>query len=265
MKINASPLPEVQKALIWRNTENKRLTYQKKGEKIFKKALNDSFRPWLYEYATFGINNPYLVDQRPIQNAFIVVYTEVGPDFAAQTYGGLKKDYRPTYQIKRRRRRRFVNAPTDLETTWVQYLQRYAVEQAGNRVKGIVETTRKFISKTIEKAGIEGLSIPNTVKLLQSEWKELTKNRAKVIARTEIISASNGGSFIGAASTGLDLEKEWLSTKDSRTRDTHRNLNGQKVAMNSEFSNGLAYPGDPSGSAHETVNCRCTILYNVLE
>jgi hypothetical protein len=265
LKILTSPLPEIQKSLLWRVTEAKRLTYQKQGELLMKKALNLSILPFASHYRTSGIVNIDLVDETPIQVAFRQLYGRVGSVFAAETYGAIKKDYTPLYQIKRRRRRRFVGAPSDLESTWLQYMQRFAITKAGERIKGIVETTKKFIQSTLEKASIEGLSIQNTAKLLTSEWKELTNYRAKVIARTEIISASNGGSFIGAQSTGLNLEKEWLATKDSRTRDTHRHLDGQKRAMGDDFSNGLAYPGDPSGSASETVMCRCTIVYNVLE
>jgi len=58
-------------------------------------------------------------------------------------------------------------------------------------------------------------------------------------------------------------EKEWLSTMDDRVRDAHANANGQVVKINQSFSVGgeqLRYPGDPMGSAGNTISCRCTVL-----
>jgi hypothetical protein len=37
-------------------------------------------------------------------------------------------------------------------------------------------------------------------------------------------------------------------------------VDGQVVAVNSSFSNGLDYPGDQKGDAGDVINCRCTLL-----
>jgi uncharacterized protein with gpF-like domain len=54
-------------------------------------------------------------------------------------------------------------------------------------------------------------------------------------------------------------KKEWLATKDGRTRDSHRHLDGEVQAMEQPFSNGLMHPG-ASGPAREVINCRCALL-----
>jgi uncharacterized protein with gpF-like domain len=51
-----------------------------------------------------------------------------------------------------------------------------------------------------------------------------------------------------------------MATLDSRTRDSHRLMDGETVGVNEEFSNGLMYPGDPSGDPSEVYNCRCTVV-----
>lgn len=53
------------------------------------------------------------------------------------------------------------------------------------------------------------------------------------------------------------------STEDHRTRATHREADGQRVALGAPFRVGgfeLAFPGDPSGPPQETIQCRCVQL-----
>jgi hypothetical protein len=63
------------------------------------------------------------------------------------------------------------------------------------------------------------------------------------------------------------MVKEWISYIDDKTRDSHRNIpqgvGGESVEIDGIFSNGLQYPGDPSGLGEEVINCRCTIGYKI--
>jgi uncharacterized protein with gpF-like domain len=56
------------------------------------------------------------------------------------------------------------------------------------------------------------------------------------------------------------VDKEWISVNDRRRRASHAVLEGQVREVNEPFSNGLMFPGDPNGSADETINCRCNIV-----
>jgi len=81
------------------------------------------------------------------------------------------------------------------------------------------------------------------------------------IARPEANRIENSGrlkAFKDGEEKGLKLKKEWISTIDKRTRASHRALQGETVGLDETFSNGLRYPGDPRGSASETIMCRCT-------
>jgi len=81
------------------------------------------------------------------------------------------------------------------------------------------------------------------------------------IARTESTRIENSGrtqAFKHGEDKGLKLKKKWISTIDKRTRVSHRYLQGEIVGLDKRFSNGLLYPGDPTGSAREVINCRCT-------
>lgn len=96
---------------------------------------------------------------------------------------------------------------------------------------------------------------------------ELSEARASVIARTESVRASNRGAHNQARLLAkyLPVTKEWLDTSDSRTRKTHVAAGGQEVGLDEPFEVGgafLQFPGDPAGPPQETINCRCTTLYN---
>lgn len=68
------------------------------------------------------------------------------------------------------------------------------------------------------------------------------------------------GSYQRASGMGIELKKQRIATLDSRTRDSHRELDGEKADIDAKFSNGLSYPGDPAGPASEVWNCRCTLV-----
>lgn len=63
-----------------------------------------------------------------------------------------------------------------------------------------------------------------------------------------------------AKSKGANIVKQWDSTLDSRTRPSHKRVDGQIRELDEEFSNGLRYPSDPKGKASEVINCRCALL-----
>ena len=86
-----------------------------------------------------------------------------------------------------------------------------------------------------------------------------TEARRRVIARTEI-----GRSMEAARNEQMRIygvaSKEWLSSRDSEVRDSHSHVDGEVIANDDVFSNGLEFPLDPAGPPGETINCRCTLI-----
>jgi hypothetical protein len=64
-----------------------------------------------------------------------------------------------------------------------------------------------------------------------------------------------------AQAKGIQLKKRWISTLDSKTRDRHRDLDGQIVDLDAPFKyrgvEGM-YPGEMSGGGSQNINCRCS-------
>ena len=63
-----------------------------------------------------------------------------------------------------------------------------------------------------------------------------------------------------AEKVDVSMRKTWRAIHDHRVRASHKNADGQSVPLDGLFSVGgeeLMYPGDPSGSAANVMNCRC--------
>ncbi|MGE4334589.1 MAG: phage portal protein [Pigmentiphaga sp.] len=91
------------------------------------------------------------------------------------------------------------------------------------------------------------------------------KNRPEVIARTEVhgaVSHAHREAILQTEEqTGKQMTKTWLTSRDNRVRDSHEQMDGESRLMNEPYSNGLMFPGDPDGPARETVQCRCTEIF----
>ena len=95
-----------------------------------------------------------------------------------------------------------------------------------------------------------------------SKVTEMNATAAIRNARTMVTGAENKGrqdSYARATADGIILERTWLATNDSRTRHSHAVLDGETKPIDTPFSNGLMYPGDPNGRPEELWNCRCSV------
>lgn len=111
-----------------------------------------------------------------------------------------------------------------------------------------------------------GEGIPALSNRLRSV-SEISQRRARAVARTEVVGASNAGAMAGASAfPGLQPEtKTWLATSDARTRPTHQSADGQTVPFDKPFQVGgvsMDRPHAPGAPAAEVVNCRCTVVFS---
>lgn len=138
-----------------------------------------------------------------------------------------------------------------------------------NESEGITDTTKELIRKVFTDAYAKGEGIDDIISQLKNT--ELSRIRARLIARTETVTSANQGALFVAKSTGLDLNKQWLSASDNRVRFHHRSVNGQTVGVDDYFNVGgydMKVPGDHGGKdgrlpvpASEICNCRCTTVF----
>ena len=119
---------------------------------------------------------------------------------------------------------------------------------------------RANVAATVERGMADGWSVQRMADELTASGV-LSDKQALNIARTEAISASNGGTYEAWQVAGIG-SKVWASTYDQRTRPSHRMADGQQVDLLQPFIVGgfhAQYPGDPELPAQERINCRCTM------
>ena len=129
----------------------------------------------------------------------------------------------------------------------------------------IAQTTAKNVQGIIEQGLLSGASV-NQIAIGIDNSAKFGIGRARMIARTEATKAINlatDQSYQTAANEGIKIRKEWLSSRDDKVRETHRELDGQTVGVNEDFvvpSTGEQAPA-PAAFADpaESINCRCTI------
>lgn len=136
-----------------------------------------------------------------------------------------------------------------------------------NRLRGTVDTTWFAVQEAIIDGEAAGEGIDGIAKRIGAVFDQAKGYRARVIARTETIGASNAASLYAADSSGVVGKKTWLAASDPRTRPSHVSADGQTVDIKKAFQVGtskMQHPGDPNGGARETVNCRCSMVFERL-
>ena len=125
-----------------------------------------------------------------------------------------------------------------------------------------VNLLKKKITAQVSRSISNGTSFAQTAKQLANHTR-IGYNNAIRIARTEghrIQCAATMDTMHSAKERGADVVKQWDATLDGLTRESHVAVDGEIRELDKSFSNGLDYPGDPSGGAAEVVNCRCAVL-----
>ncbi|RMB85616.1 phage portal protein [Streptomyces shenzhenensis] len=130
----------------------------------------------------------------------------------------------------------------------------------------VTATTEQVLRSQLLAHGVaEGESVPELRARIQRVFANLSDYRATMIARTETVGGYSQASFLAALDAGATT-KTWLATKDQRTRETHRQENGNTAAMNKRFTlTKSRWPADPTAPAAQSIQCRCALTYSFEE
>ena len=142
--------------------------------------------------------------------------------------------------------------------------QRWIADRTKFWARRVNQTTADMIMQSLTAANAAGDSIPMIADRLRAEVGIVNRAaRATMIARTEMVSASNEGHIEAYEQSEVVEGKQWLAASDERTRDAHVTANGQVRKVRELFDVGgekLEAPGASGGSPENIINCRCTVL-----
>lgn len=209
------------------------------------------------------------ISSKGLKTTIKKLHLALGNRMAAIAYKDVKKGskaYFTTIETK--------SAQTDIWSYTI--LKMLEVDGLSTLAQNITDTTKNQIDAYIQRGLAEGQSINEIMTNLKKAG--ITDFRAELIARTETARAANLGSQIGAISTGLVTMKEWIATKDNRTRREPRDqtdhlvMDGVKIPMEKQFQvpnmktgfDLMDHPGDSKASAANVCNCRCTMGYEAV-
>ena len=129
----------------------------------------------------------------------------------------------------------------------------------------------KFLAILVEGAGLEIAAIVRQI--LGDQLPGVSRGRATTIARTEVLAAGNTAAQASYVASGVVTRHRWLSTRDTRTRESHRTerwpAGTTVVPLTKPFvlpsKARLMHPGDTSLGAPlaEIINCRCSVAPDV--
>lgn len=132
--------------------------------------------------------------------------------------------------------------------------------------QGVTATTGRIIRERIEEGIANHETNERVASSLFQKLTDLSRPRARAIARTETTGSLNAGHHAarqGLVDAGLLSGQQWLAIGDDDVRTDHGAIDGAKVGPKADFYVGgfpAPYPGHWSLPAEQRVNCRCTTI-----
>lgn len=242
-----------QKREYWQAFHHFQQSLERKYAPAIARALTAQKREFIEQYKQGS--TIFRLNSAPLKILIQQLYYDAAIVFGAKVLASLKK-------IKAR-------MPIGFNERMQMLIESYYGVDFLNMSEGITDTTREMLIRVLTRAQEAGQGFDDIVR--QLEDTELSKIRARMIARTETVSAANKGAMLGAEESGLVVKKIWIATMDNRTRHDHRAVRTDAIAMDEAFKVGgfdMLQPGDRGGKegrpkvpAKEIVNCRCVISF----
>ena len=145
----------------------------------------------------------------------------------------------------------------------IDFYKGFPMKLAEGATSTLADDVRKTILRVFAEADVSAApSLRDAIRLTLKEQEAAVTHmidnleaRAARIARTETVSANNGARMKEMMNHGVE-ENVW-STSGQNVRPEHQRMEGERARVGEYFSNGCRWPGDPAGSARQTVNCHC--------
>ena len=137
--------------------------------------------------------------------------------------------------------------------------RKYLETASEARAKKINEGTLRAITKELNRdfEDDEEPDIGKVYEVRENTVGTLAKSAAGAIASFATQEAAHQAISDGASRVvGRVVEKEWIT--GANARPSHQVMNGERVPLDADFSNGQHWPGEDIGDPEESCGCNCT-------
>ena len=130
----------------------------------------------------------------------------------------------------------------------------YIKKASQARAKNINEATYKKVLKDLEA---EEPDTAHVFEVRENTADVLGRSAAGAMATFGLCEAAHQAIEDGAPRVvGRVIEKEWVT--GANARPSHAAMNGERVPIDADFSNGQHWPGEDTGDPDESCGCNCT-------
>ena len=260
---------EMQRGDYWLKVERLRRSLDKKYSSLFYGVLKGEIESFAKEVkrigpqaAISGLGAASWDDK--IVAVLQKMYKEIAVTFGNATFRAVSVDSKKAAN------------PFGLNDEFLDELTSFLIQWGFYLASLMAKTTKDRLIILVTKALTDGLSTEDIYFLILSDPQlRYAKYRSMMIARTEVMRASNYASLKGAEKHPFLVDKMWIATRDSRTRRIpkdfydHWNMDGQTVEYNQPFVSAdkvgrpivVDAPGDPRAPRGFTINCRCAVAF----
>ncbi len=148
-----------------------------------------------------------------------------------------------------------IDASHTLQSEYDTEVTRAYIEKAAQaRAKRINERTLEHIEEDQKN---EEPDAAHVFEVRENAAERLARSAAGSIASFAIAEATHQAISEGAPRVvGRVIEKEWIT--GANARESHQLMNGERVPIDADFSNGQHWPGEDIGDPSESCGCNCT-------
>lgn len=148
-----------------------------------------------------------------------------------------------------------IDASHMLQSEYDTEVTRAYIEKAAQaRAKRINERTLQHIEEDQKN---EEPDAAHVFEVRENAAERLARSAAGSIASFAIAEATYQAISEGAPRVvGRVIEKEWIT--GANARESHQLMNGERVPIDADFSNGQHWPGEDIGDPSESCGCNCT-------
>jgi hypothetical protein len=250
------PRPTRKELALARQLDALQRRYEQRYENQIFSALKAQLKPYLaaIRQAPGNVNRFDLISPAPLADALESLYVVAGSAYADAMFSAIQPPTKTTREQAR--------------AIFRDFMRRFAVTNITGLLLDINRTSVTLIERLVATGLQEGLGVVEIARQIEQQVSKIFITRAKLIARTEMVKATNTAAMQSSATSDFMYEKKWIPAVDNRTRPDHlAMLASDYIPFDQAFIVGgveMQQPGAAGAPAAQVCNCRCKVVFRIM-